>query len=52
MDYIRSAIYNAAASGLDFHDFARMADHADTPEKFDHAVNMLGVATPEPEGGK
>lgn len=41
MDYIRSALENAAASGLSLRDCARMSDHA---------VNMLGVATPEPEG--
>lgn len=48
MDYIRAAIYNAIASGLDAQDIARMAEHAQTPKQFDVAVNVLGVATPEP----
>ena len=49
MDYICAALYNAAASGLTFADVCRMADHADTPQGFDDAVNMLAFATPEPE---
>ena len=48
MDYIRAAIHNAIASGLDIHDIARMAEHAQTPRQFDSAVNVLGVATPDP----
>ena len=46
MDYIRSALCNAAASGLDLGDVLEMAIHAETPEAFDDAINMLGCAAP------
>jgi len=49
MDYVRAAIYNAAASGLTFADFAEAASHADTPKAFDAAINLLGLGTPEPD---
>jgi hypothetical protein len=45
MDYVRAALYNAAASGLTFADIVEAAVHADTPQDFDNAVNMLGLAT-------
>ena len=45
MDHVRSALYNAAASGLTFADLVEAAIHADTTEDFDQAVNMLGLAT-------
>lgn len=44
MDYIRAALYNAAASGLTFEDIIEASIHAKTPEDFDKAVNMLGLA--------
>ena len=48
MDWIRAALYNAAASGLTFDDVCRMSEHADTPQDFDAAINALAMATPEP----
>ena len=44
MDYVRAALYNAAESGLNFHDVVEASIHAKTPEDFDKAVNMLGLA--------
>lgn len=44
MDYIRAALSNAQASGLNLADVAAMAEHATTPETFDRAVNILGEA--------
>ena len=50
MDYIRGAIANALADGLDLADVWAMAEHAETPEAFDRAVNDLIYATPA-QGG-
>ena len=44
MDYIRAALFNAGASGLTFTDLIEAAIHAKTPEDFDKAVNLLGLA--------
>lgn len=41
MDWIRAAIANAQAEGMDLSDLAAMARHAQTPEHFDRAVNEL-----------
>jgi len=43
MDYVRAAIYNAAASGITFAEFAEMAAHAETGKDLDNAVNLLGL---------
>lgn len=45
MDYVRSLLANASHSGLTLYDLERAAEHSDTVEQFDHAVNMLTVAT-------
>lgn len=47
MQYFNSALGNAYASGLTLEDVQAMAEHADTPEAFDHAVNMLAEAMPK-----
>lgn len=46
MDTVRSAIANAQATGLNIVDLARCAEHAETCEAFDDAVNLLAEATP------
>ena len=46
MDYIRSALCNAAASDLTLEDVVEMSMYAATPEAFDDAVNMLGSTEP------
>jgi hypothetical protein len=41
MEYVRSVIANAIAHGLTLQDVAKAAEHADTLEDFDRAVNLL-----------
>lgn len=50
MDYIRGALYNAIASGLTLQEVTDMAEHADTPQDFDEAVNIFSTATPNGQG--
>jgi hypothetical protein len=47
MDYVRGALENALHSGLTLDDVCSMAANADTPDDFDHAVNMLAQAVPQ-----
>ena len=44
MDYIRGALANGLASGLDLEDVIECAIYAETAEDFDDAVNLLGLA--------
>lgn len=46
MDYIRSALSNAHASGLTLGDVLLMSIHAQDAKQFDEAVNILGLAHP------
>jgi len=41
MDWVRAALANAQTEGLSLDDVLAMAEHADTPEAFDRAVNEL-----------
>jgi hypothetical protein len=45
MDWVRSALANAAIEGLALSDVVEMAEHAKTPQLFDRAVNELVRAT-------
>lgn len=51
MDYVRAAIAQAMVENLTLDDLWRCAEHADTPETFDAAVNLLvtmGPGTAQP----
>ena len=50
MDYIRSAIAQLMADGLEIDDAWRVAEHAETPQDMDNAANILCAATHEPKG--
>ena len=41
MDYVRGALANAAAEGMSVIDLIAMAEHAQTAQAFDLAVNEL-----------
>lgn len=41
MDYTRAAIANALAEGMTLTDLWAAAEHAQTPQAFDEALNML-----------
>jgi len=45
MSWVRAALTNALVEGLEIEDVAMMAEHADTPQAFDEAVNELVRAT-------
>ena len=45
MDYVRGALANAIAEGLDLIDLFSMAEHARTCAEWDTAVNELVQAT-------
>ena len=47
MDYVRGALCNAIAEGLTVRDLYAMAEHAETCERFDNAVNELASASPD-----
>jgi hypothetical protein len=49
IEYVRAALCNAIAEGMDIYDVYLMAEHAQTCERFDAAVNELASASPEPE---
>ena len=46
MDYVRAAIAQARAMGMNINDIAHCARHAADPEVFDRAVNELAQMTP------
>lgn len=50
MDLVRGAIANAIAEGLDIVDLWAASEHAETPEDFDRAVNLLVTSLPD-QGG-
>jgi len=41
MDYTRAALLNALHEGMTLQDVYAMAEHAQTPQSFDRAVNVL-----------
>ncbi len=45
MEWVRAALGNADVEGLSLQDVKAMAEHANTPERFDYAVNELVRAT-------
>jgi nitrogen regulatory protein PII len=50
MDWIRDAIANAAVENMDIADLIACAEHAETVEDFNSAVNLL--AQTQPGGAK
>jgi len=52
MDYVRSALLNAHASGMDLTDVLHASLEAETAQSFDCAVNILSLATPDKQTDK
>ena len=50
MDYVRSALSNALFEGLTVYDCIKAAEHAETAQQFENAVNELTETVP-PGGG-
>lgn len=50
MDYVRAALCNALASGIDLAGVWRIAEHAETVEDFDRAIDLLTCAEPSGRG--
>ena len=50
MDYVRGALANAVFEGLTVYDLIRMAEHAQTAQQFENAVNELTETMPGGEG--
>jgi hypothetical protein len=46
IEYVRAALCNAIAERMDIYDVYLMAEHAQTCERFDAAVNELASASP------
>jgi hypothetical protein len=47
MDYVRGALCNAMAENMTVEDLYRMAEYAETCERWDNAVNELTQASPD-----
>lgn len=46
MDYVKAALWNALAEDMTVEDLCRMAEHAETCDAFDDAVNELAMTCP------
>ena len=47
IDYVRATLALAEAHGLKLSDLARTAEHAQSPQEWDAAVNLLCHMTPQ-----
>lgn len=52
MDYVRAAMANAMAEGMNMRDLWECAHHAETPERLDYAVNLLAQTRKEKENDR